>query len=78
MGIVVGEQKEMSKEDKLWWLKEAIRSYMRKHERLDPIDIISYMKVQMDITATALYELEEEGQIERYWNGGYYEVRLKK
>ena len=70
--------KQEETEDNLLWLKEAILSYMSKHERLDSIDIISYMKLRADITATALHELEEEGQIERYWNGGYYEVRLKK
>ena len=70
--------KEEEIEDKLEWLKEAILSFMRKYERLDSIDIIGYMKIRVDITATALHELEEEGRIERYWNGGYYEVRLKK
>ena len=70
--------KEEEPGESLEWLKEAILSYMYKHERLDWIDIIAYMKLRVDITATALHELEEEGQIERYWNGGQYEVRLKK
>ena len=64
--------------DKLEWLKEAILSYMRKHERLDWIDLIGYMKIRVDITATALHELEEEGRIELYWTGSSYEVRLEK
>ena len=71
-------KKEEESGDSLEWRKEAILSYMRKHERVDWADIIIYMKLRIDITATALHELEEEGRIERYWNGSYYEVRLKK
>lgn len=63
--------------DKLWWLKVAIMSYLKTHERADNIKITSYMKVRCGLTTTALFELESEGAIEEYWNGRDYEVRLK-
>jgi ribosomal protein S25 len=62
--------------DKLWWVKSAIRSYLKTHERVDSHEIVSYMKVRCDITLTALRELIEGGKIERHWNGRYYELRL--
>lgn len=65
----------IKQEDKLWWLKEAIVSYIQTHERADSVDVASYMKLRSDITLTALSELIEEGQIERYWNGRYYALR---
>jgi ribosomal protein S25 len=64
--------------DKLWWLKEAVVNYLRGHQRVDTPEIVSYMKVPVDLTMAAIRELKEEGKVDRYWNGRYYEVRIIK
>lgn len=68
----------IKREDELGWLKEAIVSYVQTHERADSVGLASYMKLRIDITLTALSELIEEGQIDKYWNGRYYALRVAK
>jgi len=62
------------------WLKNAIVEYLRNRsdKRPNSIDICSYFKMRVDLTYSALRELEAEGRVVRHdlilggWNGNHY------
>ena len=63
---------------KAWARKSAILSYIATHESVDGTSIILYTGMPFDNTAKDIQELLVEGKIEQHWNGGYYEVCIKK
>jgi len=65
------------------WLQNAIVQYIRNNsdKRLNSIDIVSYFKLQVDITLQAISDLEKAERLSRHdgmaggWNGNHhYEV----
>lgn len=62
------------------WLKDAIVEYFKRRPSARPnsLDIVSYFKLRVDITYTALVEMENEGTLKRTntvlggWNGNHY------
>lgn len=55
----------MDKQERKYWLEDAIEEYIRNNPNKDSVDIVSYFKLRADIILDSLDKLMKQGKVIR-------------